>query len=278
MIRARAIVASIALLAAAGPALAAPETTLPDEVAARIRAVADRPLAERIDAISQAFLGRPYLLDPLGEGSGPDPDPLFRYDAFDCLTYVEEVLALALARDPLDVDAVRLALRYGDAEPRYEHRRHFMELQWIPGNVASGRLRDTTAEYGPTTVIDREVTPETWRRWRGRSSFQLPDEALPTGPLRLEVLSIDDAIAAADRIRPGSLLLTVRDARSDSPVQVSHVGIVVPGRHPTVRHATKMSGGAVRDHGLRWYLGHLRTYTAWPVMGVAVLEPVEPGG
>lgn len=241
------------------------------------RKVADRPLAERIDAISAALRGQAYRLDPLGEGRVPDPDPLVRYDVFDCLTFVEEVLALSLSGDPAHAGTIRLSLRYGDRPASYANRRHFMELQWIPGNLQAGWLRDTTSEYGTTQHMSREVTSETWAQWRGRSTFQLDDEELPTGEMALDVLPLEQAIAQADAIRPGSLLLTVRADRSYKPIWVSHVGIVVPGEQATVRHATPMGSGGVRDHSLRWYLNHLQTYTVWPAVGVVILEPVPYG-
>ena len=50
-----------------------------------------------MERASRAFLGLPYLNDAAGEGQGIDTDPPSRYDAFDCLTFVEEVLALTLA-------------------------------------------------------------------------------------------------------------------------------------------------------------------------------------
>ncbi len=46
---------------------------------------------------SESFLGSPYLLSPLGEGKGIDADPLYRFDKFDCLTFVETVLAKSYA-------------------------------------------------------------------------------------------------------------------------------------------------------------------------------------
>lgn len=274
------------LPSAAAPAISPPEPHPQDEPALGLipidvlnvaRDVVDRPLVERIDAISAALRGRPYRLDPLGEGRDPDPDPLVRYDVFDCLTFVEEVLALALASEPAHAGPIRLSLRYGDQPASYANRRHFMELQWIPGNVQAGWLRDTTAEYGPTQPMRREVTAKTWAQWRGRSTFQLDDAELPTGEMALDVLPLDQAIARADAIRPGSLLLTVRADRSYKPIWVSHVGIIVPGEQATVRHATPMGSGGVRDHSLRWYLTHLKTYTVWPAVGVVILEPVAYG-
>lgn len=261
----------------AAPSHIAPLGLLPAEIASVARASANLPLPQRMEAISAALLERPYLLDPLGEGRAPDPDPLARYDAFDCLTFTEEVLALALAGDPHHAGEIRTTLRYDGGVPSYAQRRHFMELQWIPSNIEAGWLRDTTAEYGPVDTMEREVTASTWAAWRGRSSFQLDDSELPIGTMRLEVLSLDHAIAAAASIRPGSLLLTVRADRSWSPIWVSHVGIIVPADRPTVRHATKMGQGKVRDHDLVWYLNHLKNYSAWPAVGVAILEPLEQG-
>ena len=56
-------------------------------------------LAQRIDAISAQFLGKPYLLGALGEGEQGyyDSSPLYRTDAFDCETYVDTVLALIIS-------------------------------------------------------------------------------------------------------------------------------------------------------------------------------------
>ncbi len=251
---------------------------IPEEVLRVARQVADRPLAARMDAISEALLGRPYLADPLGEGAGVDPDPFARYDAFDCLTFVEEVLALALAGDPAHAAEVRNSLRYGDAPPSYTSRRHFMELQWIPGVIADGWVRDTTGDYGPTVHLERTWTLADWRNWAGRARFHHPDEALPVGRMALDVLPLDAARAAADRFRPGSILLTVREDRPYKPLWVTHVGLVFEdGDHLVLRHATKLGSGGTRDHDLGWYLDHVATYAPWKTLGVAVLEPVEAG-
>ncbi len=58
-------------------------------------------LPQRVEAISELFLGVPYKLGALGEGPGGefDRDPLIRFDAFDCTTFVETVMALALNSD-----------------------------------------------------------------------------------------------------------------------------------------------------------------------------------
>jgi hypothetical protein len=181
------------------PAQAAPPPTgsLPLTIADAAIAARNLPLGERMAAVSQRMLDHPYLVDPLGEGTGSDGDPLARYDVYDCLTFVEEVLALSWAGDPVHAAEVRLRLRYGDHPATYANRRHFMELQWLPGNVADGWLVDTTQRYGTTVRQERQVTSAMWTAWRRRGLFGLSDAELPLGTMRLDVLPLDVALASS---------------------------------------------------------------------------------
>ena len=230
-------------------------------------------------AISDLMLDAPYVSDPLGEGHGYDADPLTRYDVFDCLTFVEEVLSLSLAGDPEHAAEVRLDLRYGSQSPNYAARRHFMELQWLPGTIGSGWVRDTTTRYGPTRHFEKQVDLAMWEAWGKRDNFSMvPDEHLPMGVISLDVLEIDDALAVIDDIPPGSIILTVREDRPSNPLWISHVGFLVPSEQPTVRHATRMgSVPRVRDHSFRWYLENMKRYRGWKAVGISILEPVEQG-
>jgi hypothetical protein len=252
---------------------------IPQDILVVAERVSGQPLPQRMGAISAALLGRPYVSDPMGEGAGADADPFARYDAFDCLTFVEEVLALSLALDPAHAASVRDSLRYGDGPRDYVHRRHFMELQWLPGTIGDGWLRDTTAEYGAVTLMEKDVTLEnTWKWWSGRKKFAHTDTELPVGQMRLEVLELDEAARVAASVRPGSIILTVRKDKPGVPLWITHVSMTVPtDKGVMMRHATKIGGGGTRDHGLGWYVEHLRTYKNWPVLGISILEPVEQG-
>jgi hypothetical protein len=255
-----------------------PLESIPAELLQASRDARALPFPERMGAVSRALLGRPYVNDPMGEGAGTDPDPIARYDAFDCLTYAEEVLAWSFAADPAAAAEVRRSLRYGDGVPvEYAKRRHFMELQWIPGTVRDGWLRPTTAEYGKVVTLEKTVTADTWARWSSRAKFKMTDAELPRGEMSLDVLPLDEALRVADTIRPGSLILTVRVDRAGVPIWITHVSLLVPdGKGGTVlRHATKIGDDdRVKDHAFRWYVEHLRSYTNWTVLGIAVLEPV----
>ena len=251
---------------------------MPATVVDAARSVAGLPLPERIKAISEPWIGLPYENGPLGELGGLDPDPVTRYDTFDCLTFVEEVLALALSPDPEAAQQVRRGLRYVDGGPAtYENRRHFMLAEWIPGNVEDGWVVDITSELPGALREHKVVTAETWSSWRQRPSFELADERLPTGELDFWYLPLDAALAAVDEIPPGSLIVTLRQPYDHLPIAVTHVGITVPAEVPTMRHASRMGQRVVRDDALSWYIEHLRSYEKWPAAGLIVLAPVEYG-
>ncbi len=274
---------ALALLAlpvalAAQPAHPIDEGVIPAELVDVAREVSALPLGERMERVSRPMLGKPYLVDAVGEGVLPDVDPPARYDVYDCLTFVEEVLALAMPADPLAAPMIRNQLRYTDGQPAYENRRHFMLEQWIPENLASGWLKDITAEFGETHLLHKEVTAQTWSAWKHRRKFLLPDDALPTGGYTLPLLSLDAAIEAAERIPPGALILTVRRSKSYIPIVVTHIGFVVPSdSEARMRHATKMGKRVVRDERLAWYFDHVRWYDWWQVEGISILMPQELG-
>lgn len=103
-------------------------------------------LEQRLDYFSNQFLGLPYCAGALGEGPDGqyDQNPLYRFDAFDCLTYVNTVLALSLANESLDYEQLMLRLNYYDAEPCYLKRYHFMSVDWNLMNQQAGFIKDIT--------------------------------------------------------------------------------------------------------------------------------------
>ena len=114
-------------------------------------------LSTRLEQMSARFLGTPYVHSPLGEGEGVDPDPLIRFDAVDCLTFVEETIALSLAPTPSEVEPLLDRVRYGEHRA-YEDRNHLMEAEWLPHNLQKGFVGDVTRKYGGSdTVVARKL-------------------------------------------------------------------------------------------------------------------------
>jgi hypothetical protein len=255
-----------------------PLARVPDDVAANARAARTLPLGERVKAITDPWLGRPYAIGVLGEADLIDADPLTRYDVFDCLTFVEEALALALAPDPVSAHRVRVGLRYrGGAPITYENRKHFMLAEWIPQNIAEGWLEDITPTLPGATQVTKVVTAETWRRWARRSLFELPDERLPVGTLKFWYVPLS-RVAEAMAVTPnGAVVFEMRTPRDWIPITLTHVSLKVPAPTPTLRHASRTGRGGVRDERVSSYVLRLQGYSNWPAAGVVVVMPREFG-
>ncbi|WP_298626296.1 N-acetylmuramoyl-L-alanine amidase-like domain-containing protein [uncultured Legionella sp.] len=106
----------------------------------------NKSMAERIDWFSSQFKDVPYILGSLGEGPNAryDQYPLYRIDGFDCDTYVNTVLALALANS---LDTFKQCLeysRYKDGKISYINRNHFTSIDWNANNQQRGMLKDIT--------------------------------------------------------------------------------------------------------------------------------------
>jgi hypothetical protein len=111
-------------------------------------------LTERINLFSRAFVNLPYGKGgPLGEGDEGryDQDPLYRFDTFDCTTYVETVVSLALTRKVDDFENKMDHIRYENGEVDYLKRNHFPSLQWIPNNIRNGILSEVNHLVLPTS-------------------------------------------------------------------------------------------------------------------------------
>jgi len=280
------LLAAAALLALASPAQAQAQRASrvrpwdaldPLAQSAALRSVAEAPAPARLVALSAHFLGARYQVSPLGEGEGIDPDPLFRSDAADCLTMVEQSLALSLARTPDEVLPTLNRLRYSDEGVTYASRLHLMEAQWLPTQLSRGVIRDVTREIGGEVTVRtrKSLTTRTWTSASSRA-LSLPAEKQPVGDFAFDVIPLADAEARMSAIPEGTLLLVVREERELKATRVTHLGIVLhrAGR-VWLRHAARNGYGRVVDEDLRTFLTRNARYTRWPVVGVSLYAPQE---
>lgn len=103
----------------------------------------------RLDAISAQFLGKPYALGALGEGATGyyDQYPLYRTDAFDCETYVDTVLAIAITDNLNGFKQCINQIRYRDGHVSFINRNHFTCLDWNNNNQREGIVSDITTTF-----------------------------------------------------------------------------------------------------------------------------------
>lgn len=103
--------------------------------------------------VGQSFLGASYQKSPLGESALPDDDPLIRFDAFDCTTFVETVLA--------DGDINRLnQIRYQDGRVGFLTRNHFIESDWLINNADI--VQNVSSQYAPTNTRTVIIDKSAW--------------------------------------------------------------------------------------------------------------------
>lgn len=240
------------------------------------RALTSEPLERRFLLATEGFLGTPYVLSPLGEGAGHDPDPLWRVDAADCLTMVEESMALALAPDDEHLVETLNHIRY-EAEPSYEGRLHVMEAQWVPVNLGKGLLEDVTRRYGKdaTRRVSKTITAATWKEKSGQS-LGLSEPAQAKGEFSFELIPADRTEAALATAPEGTIVVVVRADRPRFVSRITHVAVLVQKPSgPHLRHASRTFKRVV-DEPVEKYLKRNLEFGAWTVEGVSLYQLHEP--
>ena len=221
------------------------------------------PFHRRIDGLSAHFIGVPYVLNPLGEGFGFDPDPILRNDAFDCVTFVETVMAKARSGSIVEN---KIAISYIDGNLDWASRRHFFEVDHYAGTMVLVRDMMTHAHVG---TIDR---CEFLRR-------QNPDVICDVPPHEFMLPYV-----------PGYEIGRIRLPRNDafvvgvvwdnprlratigSDVLISHVGLlIVRDGVAVVRHASSAAGMVVEES---WEEFTMRQMALPHRIGITLWRPV----
>jgi hypothetical protein len=236
-------------------------------------------LPARLLLSSERFLGTPYGVSPLGEGEGtePDADPRLRWDSVDCVTFVEETMALSLAHGPAELLSVLDSIRYRDGVPTYVARKHLMEADWLPANTEAGYVRDVTSALGGPDAVRAEkvLVPASWQSPTAQA-LGLPESAHATGTFPFGLLPLGRVLAHAGGFPSGTLLLVVREDGPSRITRVSHLGLVVQkGQKTYLRHATSVGAKAVVDEELRHFLLR-QAKGSWRVVGVSLWEVRDP--
>lgn len=169
-------------------------------------------------------------------------------DGFDCVTYMETVLALARA-DNVDefVEWLR-RVRYEDGEIDWRRRNHYM-TSWIRNNVRTGVLR----RLGGNIPAVRKK----------RILNMVP--GLPSRKVKFQCIPKRFVQRLADKLRTGDLVF-FGSTRSHN--DIFHCGIIVRSQDRLLlRHASR-SRGVVLDQELSEFLKKNR------MSGLIVVRPV----
>jgi hypothetical protein len=201
------------------------------------RAAAERmdtlPIGEIVVRVGRPFVGEPYTPHTL-ELPG-DERVVVNLREFDCVTYVESVLAMArLIRDGRNsfaefTEELR-RIRYRDGRlDGYPSRLHYFS-EWISDNQTLGIVRDITAELGgrpmdePVDFMSRNVS----------AYSKLVEEPAFVDEIRRAEARLSQAPrhriaereigAVADRIRNGDVIATTSNIRG---LDIAHTGFAL---------------------------------------------------
>ncbi len=213
----------------------------------QVARLSSRPLAERLAFWSRVFLQTPYGSAPVANRSEPEMGgPVAGQDLnlykVDCETYVEQVMALSLARRWSKVVPTLRRIRYdgGTSNPA---RRYFTVVKgWLAGAEKQGMLQDITRRIGgkATRVIEKGLTPKPgWRPYYLKRMRLLGPRA-PKGVARLTYIPLLQAMGMVKRIPPGTIIHVVSKPHPKSPYLVTHVGFAARNSYgPVFRHASR---------------------------------------
>ncbi len=210
----------------------------------------ERRAGRRIDLLSRGLLGRPYRSNPL-IGS---PERAERFtaalDGFDCVTYIETVLALARAAGVDDFVRWLRKIRYEEGRVEWKRRNHYM-TGWIRNNLREGFIARVSSPAAPAVGAVRVLDAVA---------------GLPARRTFIRCVPKPGVARLIPYLQSGDLMFFV-STRSD--LDVFHCGMIVrEGSGVLMRHASR-SHGAVVEQELGEFLKANR------MTGVIVVRPRE---
>lgn len=183
-------------------------------------------LAERMNAASELLLNKPFSWFPLGEGDDGEYDqrPLFRFDEFDCSTWVETVLALGLSHEASDFVTLMNQIRYRRGVISFQTRNHLPDVDWIENAVELGILRETTREIAGEFELKSSTIRNSRKLWYSRLESEriyLPQASPAEQSRKLSLLrnsqGSDPSIVSTVNYIPMESILVPREKAAQYP-------------------------------------------------------------
>jgi len=236
------------LAASAAWAAASPVSAGEARVARLIAETQKLPaISQRIDAISAALRGTRYQGYTLIGGPRRPEQFVLRDDAFDCVTYVETVLAAARAHDSSSFEDALREIRYRKGYVNWFERNHYF-FEWCQHNVDNKTCRwiDLVGAVDIAKTVDSQ---------KGLSKRRFAMRVIPQAAM----------LTDADRLATGDIVGFI-SRRPD--LDYFHCGFVVRDKALLLRHASE-SHGRVLDERMDRFLARYR------VRYVTLLRPLE---
>ncbi len=259
-----------------------------DEISDVFEDLKEASLEERVNVWSGLFLSTPYHLDPLGEGyfGGRDVNPLLDFTKVDCLSFVEQVMALAFSDDYDEVLPWLMKFRYRDGKPRFKNRYYTMIKGWILAHIKAGWLEDVTRQTVPADAIRTEkasLKPRSYWERRHINRFKTLGKWAPTGTAVIDYIPISYMVEESVDLPVPALMHIVSEMKHASPYLITHTGLLIKKDDGVYfRHASRSPERLrVEDRAVKEYLETLGDFYEKEgrrrVLGVNISRIAGPG-
>jgi len=166
--------------------------------------------AEKIVYYSGRFLGTPYEL--FCQGDGPyaryDTAPLMNFKQINCMTYCEQVLALALSSHYEEMFNVLQHIRYRNGIIGMATRNHYTMADWLQEN--SWCLEDITEKVGPEYYkrLTRIISHKKFFAQKGITDIK---DVLPDRRVTISYIPLADLTKIIYRLHSGDIVALIQD-------------------------------------------------------------------
>ncbi len=162
-------------------------------------------ISEKINLLSDYFLGTPYNLTCTGDGPYAllEAWPLVNFEETNCMAFCEHVLALSVS-DSWDHFFDNLQqIRYKDGLIGMKTRNHYTMADWLPQN--SWLLQDVSATVGGayTKQVTRTISHRTFFKGKGMTDMR---DVLPDRTITLNYVPLEALYKVKERIKAGDIL------------------------------------------------------------------------
>ena len=267
---------------------AAAQVNPPDSTQARFEALMnvaqqqalhEQPLGTIMTTLGQEAMGAPYLAGTLDEP--PSEQLVIRFDGYDCVTFVETMLALARGVEQQQYDYAPFARRIEEQRYRegeldgYCSRMHYF-TEWIAQNDERGTVRSITQRLGGVPLTDSlsfmSTNRDAYPRFATNDSLLACVRSMESNLSGATIYHVPQnrVRSVYDQLQSGDI---VGFSTNIGGLDVAHTGLVLKdGDQAKLLHAS-LSGGVVVSPDLQRYVQNIDHQ-----VGIVVARPLSSRG
>ena len=189
----------------------------------------DSQFSEKLKGYATILVGSPYTSSPLIGAHDIEEQLCLNVNEFDCVTYVETVLAFARSTSEDEFSSVLTSLRYLKGNVSWLDRNHYM-ADWIKRNEEAGAVADLTAQFPESFCVERNLSLL---------------ENYPSSTHNLPFCSNEAALSNPDLVTAGDIVLFGSHRET---LDVFHMGLIFPENNQLfLTHASRKAGAVIRE-------------------------------